>query len=66
MCQHEYELMDMVPYQMGGSQLAELKAAEFINMNVIHIFSADHQRAAQVLAKNLHAERGETAENKNN
>lgn len=31
---------------------------------MIHIFSADHQRAAQVLAKNLHAERGETAENK--
>lgn len=29
---------------------------------VFHIFSADHQRAAQVLAKNLHAERGETAD----
>lgn len=28
-------------------------------MNVFDILLADHQRAAQVLAKNLHAERGE-------
>lgn len=52
--------------QVDASQLppAELMAAEFIYVNALHVFSADHQRAAQVLAKNLHAERGEAAYNK--
>lgn len=39
-------------------------AAVFISINVLDIFSADHQRPAQVLAKNLHAERGEKADGK--
>lgn len=39
-------------------------ATVFIYINVLHNFSADHQRAAQVLAKNLHAERGERAADK--
>lgn len=47
---------------MAASDPAELMAAVFIYNHVFHILSADHQRAAQVLAKNLHAERGETAE----
>lgn len=47
---------------MPASYPAELMAAVFISINVLDIFSAsDHQRAAEVLAENLHAERGETA-----
>ncbi len=49
---------------MAANYPAELMAAVFIYINVLHIFSADHQRVAQVLAKNLHAERGERADNK--
>lgn len=44
---------------MTASHPAELMSAVFISINVIDIFSSDHQRAAEVLAKNLHAERGE-------
>ena len=47
---------------MPASYPAELIAAVFIHSHVFQIFPADHQRAAQVLAKNLHAERGEIAE----
>lgn len=47
---------------MPASYPTELMAAVFISINVLDIFSAsDHQRAAEVLAKNLHAERGEQA-----
>lgn len=47
---------------MPASYPAELMAAVFISINVLDIFPADHQRAAEVLAKNLHAERGEKAD----
>lgn len=47
---------------MPASYPAELMAAVFTSINVLDIFPADHQRAAEVLAKNLHAERGEKAD----